>query len=119
MRRRARALGVGALLALAALVVLGPLAIYEWAAASAERLPDQSAPSPENQDPPPASSPVEPAEPPPAAAERAEGLRVGEPGSEEPGPLSPAQEQAINQGYLVPDQDAYERFKNEADAKAG
>lgn len=45
-------------------------------------------------------------------------LRVEEPGVGTPGPLSPVQERAISQGYLVPDQAAYERKKAEADARA-
>jgi hypothetical protein len=45
-------------------------------------------------------------------------LRVEKPGGGDPGPLSPAQKQAISRGYLVPDQVAYEQAKAEAAAKA-
>jgi hypothetical protein len=41
-------------------------------------------------------------------------LRVEKPGSGNPGPLSPTQKLAMKQGYLVPDQDAYERAKARA-----
>jgi hypothetical protein len=48
----------------------------------------------------------------------AEGLEVTKPGGGEPGPLSAVQKRAINQGYLVPDQAAYQGNKAAADAKA-
>jgi hypothetical protein len=47
------------------------------------------------------------------ADQPAEQLRVEKPGGGDPGPLSPAQKRAI-QGYLVPDQEAYEQAKAEA-----
>jgi hypothetical protein len=46
-------------------------------------------------------------------------LRVEKPGSGNPGPLSATQKLAIKQGYLVPDQDAYERAKAGAQRHAG
>ena len=46
-------------------------------------------------------------------------LRVEKPGSGNPGPLSATQKLAIKQGYLVPDQDAYERAKARAQRLAG
>src|SRR5215212_1710435 len=46
-------------------------------------------------------------------------LRVERPGSGRPGPLSATQKLAIKQGYLVPDQDAYERAKAGAQRFAG
>ena len=46
-------------------------------------------------------------------------LRVEKPGSGNPGPLSPTQKLAMKQGYLVPDQDAYERAKAAAQRLAG
>src|SRR5215210_1335874 len=46
-------------------------------------------------------------------------LRVEKPGSGNPGPLSPTQKLAIKQGYLVPDQGAYERAKAAARRHAG
>src|SRR5215208_4178897 len=46
-------------------------------------------------------------------------LRVEKPGSGKPGPLSPTQKLAMKQGYLVPDQDAYERAKAAAQRLAG
>ena len=49
----------------------------------------------------------------------AQQLRVEKPGSGNPGPLSPTQKLAIKQGYLVPDQDAYERAKAAAQRLAG
>src|SRR5215211_597797 len=48
-----------------------------------------------------------------------EQLRVEKPGSGNPGPLSPTQKLAIKQGYLVPNQDAYERAKASAQRLAG
>ncbi|MDQ5811979.1 MAG: hypothetical protein M3358_14840 [Actinomycetota bacterium] len=45
-------------------------------------------------------------------------LRVEKPGGGYPGPLSPAQQQAISRGYLVPDEEAYEQAKAEAAEKA-
>src|SRR5918994_7602435 len=44
----------------------------------------------------------------------AQQLRVEKPGGGNPGPLSATQKLAIKQGYLVPDQDAYEQAKAEA-----
>src|SRR5919112_2645621 len=49
----------------------------------------------------------------------AQQLRVEKPGSGNPGPLSATQKLAIKQGYLVPDQDAYERAKAGAQRLAG
>jgi hypothetical protein len=49
----------------------------------------------------------------------AQQLRVEKPGSGNPGPLSATQKLAIKQGYLVPDQDAYERAKAAAQRLAG
>lgn len=49
----------------------------------------------------------------------AQQLRVAKPGSGNPGPLSPTQKLAMKQGYLVPDQDAYERAKAGAQRLAG
>ena len=46
-------------------------------------------------------------------------LRVEKPGRGNPGPLSATQKLAIKQGYLVPDQDAYERAKAGAQRLAG
>jgi hypothetical protein len=46
-------------------------------------------------------------------------LRVEKPGSGNPGPLSATQKLAIKQGYLVPNQDAYERAKASAQRLAG
>ena len=46
-------------------------------------------------------------------------LRVEKPGSGNPGPLSATQKLAIKQGYLVPDQGAYERAKAGAQQLAG
>ena len=46
-------------------------------------------------------------------------LRVEKPGSGNPGPLSATQKLAMKQGYLVPDQDAYERAKAAAQLLAG
>jgi hypothetical protein len=46
-------------------------------------------------------------------------LRVEKPGSGNPSPLSATQKLAIKQGYLVPDQDAYERAKAAAQRLAG
>src|SRR5215210_4804495 len=46
-------------------------------------------------------------------------LRVEKPGGGNPGPLSPTQKLAIKQGYLVPDQGAYERAKAAARRHAG
>src|SRR5215208_8065398 len=46
-------------------------------------------------------------------------LRVEKPGSGNPGPSSATQKLAIKQGYLVPDQDAYERAKARAQRLAG
>src|SRR5215207_7387920 len=46
-------------------------------------------------------------------------LRVEKPGSGNLGPLSATQKLAIKQGYLVPDQDAYERAKAGAQRLAG
>jgi hypothetical protein len=46
-------------------------------------------------------------------------LRVEKPGSGNPGPLSATQKLAMKQGYLVPDQDAYERAKAAAQRHAG
>src|SRR5919107_4815434 len=46
-------------------------------------------------------------------------LRVDKPGGGKPGPLSATQKLAIKQGYLVPDQDAYERAKAGAQRFAG
>jgi hypothetical protein len=58
----------------------------------------------------------------PSATAQTEGpdeqLRVENPGGGNPGPLSPAQKLAISQGYLVPDQEAYEQAKAEAQQKA-
>src|SRR5918997_172036 len=55
---------------------------------------------------------------PSATAQKTQGsakqLRVEKPGSGNPGPLSATQKLAIKQGYLVPDQDAYERAKSRA-----
>jgi hypothetical protein len=51
------------------------------------------------------------------ADEPAGQLRVERPGGGDPGPLTPAQKRAI-QGYLVPDQEAYEQAKAEAQQKA-
>jgi hypothetical protein len=48
-----------------------------------------------------------------------EQLRVEEPGSGTPGPLSEAQKRLKSQGYLVPDQQAYERAKAQAAQEAG
>src|SRR5918999_1458700 len=48
-----------------------------------------------------------------------EQLRVEKPGSGKPGPLSATQKLAMKQGYLVPDQDAYERAKARAQRLAG
>src|SRR5215204_2237032 len=45
-------------------------------------------------------------------------LRVEKPGSGNPGPLSATQKLAMKQGYLVPDQDAYERAKAAAQRHA-
>jgi hypothetical protein len=45
-------------------------------------------------------------------------LLVEKPGGGDPGPLSPPQKRAISQGYLVPDQEAYEQAKAEAAEKA-
>src|SRR5215212_6939691 len=60
---------------------------------------------------------------PSATAQKTQGsdqqLRVEKPGSGNPGPLSPTQKLAIKQGYLVPDQDAYERAKAGAQRLAG
>jgi hypothetical protein len=47
-----------------------------------------------------------------------EQLRVEKPGGGNPGPSSPAQKQALAQGYLVPNQEAYEQAKAEAAEKA-
>src|SRR5215208_7685351 len=59
----------------------------------------------------------------PSATSQTEGsahqLRVEKPGSGNPGPLSPTQKLAMKQGYLVPDQDAYERAKGGARRLAG
>jgi hypothetical protein len=59
----------------------------------------------------------------PSATAQAEGsgqqLRVEKPGSGNPGPLSHTQKLAIKQGYLVPDQDAYDRAKAGARRFAG
>src|SRR5215204_1104656 len=59
----------------------------------------------------------------PSATSQTEGsahqLRVEKPGSGNPGPLSPTQKLAMKQGYLVPDQDAYERAKAAAQRLAG
>ena len=49
----------------------------------------------------------------------AQQLRVEKPGSGNPGPLSATQKLAIKQGYLVPDQQAYERAKARAQRLAG
>ena len=49
----------------------------------------------------------------------AQQLRVDKPGSGNPGPLSATQKLAMKQGYLVPDQDAYERAKAGAQRLAG
>jgi len=49
----------------------------------------------------------------------AQQLRVEKPGSGNSGPLSATQKLAIKQGYLVPDQDAYERAKAGAQRLAG
>jgi hypothetical protein len=46
-------------------------------------------------------------------------LRVEKPGSGNPGPLSATQKLAMKQGYLVPDQQAYERAKAAAQRLAG
>src|SRR5215213_4017363 len=46
-------------------------------------------------------------------------LRIEKPGSGNPGPLSATQMLAMKQGYLVPDQDAYERAKARAKRLAG
>src|ERR671916_462 len=60
---------------------------------------------------------------PSATAQKTQGsakqLRVEKPGSGNPGPLSATQKLAIKQGYLVPDQDAYERAKARAQRLAG
>jgi hypothetical protein len=48
-----------------------------------------------------------------------EQLRVGKPGGGDPGPLSPVQKKARSQGYLVPDQEAYELAKAEAEWLSG
>src|SRR5215211_6882724 len=48
-----------------------------------------------------------------------EQLRVEKPGSGNPGPLSATQKLAMKQGYLVPDQQAYERAKAAARRHAG
>lgn len=45
-------------------------------------------------------------------------LRVAKPGSGDAGPLSPVQKRAMSQGYLVPDQQAYERAKAGAQDQA-
>jgi hypothetical protein len=59
----------------------------------------------------------------PSATAQTEGsheqLRVEKPGSGNPGPLRPTQKLAIKQGYLVPDQGAYERAKAGAQPLAG
>jgi hypothetical protein len=47
-----------------------------------------------------------------------EDLKVTKPGGGEPGPLSAVQKRAMNQGYLVPDQAAFQRAKAEADARS-
>ena len=52
------------------------------------------------------------------AYEKAKSLQLGSPGSGQPGPLSAAQKRTMAQGYLVPDQAAYEKAKAEANAKA-
>src|SRR5215217_7319884 len=49
----------------------------------------------------------------------AQQLRVEKPGSGNQGPLSATQKLAMKQGYLVPDQDAYERAKAGAQRLAG
>lgn len=58
-----------------------------------------------------------------SAAAQTEGsgeqLRVGKPGGGDPGPLSPVQKKARSQGYLVPDQEAYELAKAEAERLSG
>ena len=46
-------------------------------------------------------------------------LSVEQPGGGTPGPLSEMQKLAISQGYLVPDQAAYERYKADAARAAG
>src|SRR5215216_1638750 len=59
----------------------------------------------------------------PSATSQTEGsahqLRIEKPGSGKPGPLSTTQKLAMKQGYLVPDQDAYERAKAGAQRLAG
>jgi hypothetical protein len=45
-------------------------------------------------------------------------LRVEKPGVGDTGPLSAAQKQALSQGYLVPDEEAYKRAKAEAAERA-
>jgi hypothetical protein len=60
---------------------------------------------------------------PSATAQKTQGsdkhLRVEKPGSGNPGPLSSTQKLAMKQGYLVPDQDAYERAKAAAQRHSG
>src|SRR5918999_3131800 len=60
---------------------------------------------------------------PSATAQKTQGseeqLQVEKPGSGKPGPLSATQKLAIKQGYLVPDQDAYEQAKARAQRLAG
>lgn len=55
----------------------------------------------------------------PSAAQEEPRLSMEKVGPGEVGPLSPAQQRAISQGYLVPDQGAYERAKAAANENAG
>ena len=51
------------------------------------------------------------------AYEKAKSLQLGSPGPGQSGPLCAAQKWAMAQGYLVPDQAAYVKAKDEANAK--
>lgn len=57
-------------------------------------------------------------ETPVSARQDGQSLQVVEPGAGDMGPLTPMQKQAVSQGYLVPDQEAYERGKAEASEEA-
>ena len=91
MTRRARALQ--AQLALMALAAVGALLAIAAALVAAEPTSAQASRSPEE-------------------------LRVVESTGQGRGPLSPAQQRAISQGYLVADQDVYKQAKAEAAARA-
>jgi hypothetical protein len=51
--------------------------------------------------------------------DKLEELKVDKPGTGRPGSLNATQRRAMSQGYLVPDQSAYERLKSRANANEG